>query len=314
MQHTHSRKRPLQARPTRRYGPALPVLLMLLILFGMAAPAMARDDLVYPYSGKDQDSRYDYDWAVLRSALEKTRPRFGPYSLRQAGQGMSPQRISHELSQPGGRINILVRASTPELELQLLPIRIPVDKGLLGYRVFLVRRASLPQFAAVRTLAGLRALRAGQGKDWADVTVLRAAGLETVEGSDYEGLFAMLENGRFDFFSRSVDEGARELGERADRHPQLALEPTLLLHYPLPRYFFVRRDAGGQRLAARIAAGLEIMLADGTLDALFFRYKGELIERVGLGRRRLLEIPNPTLTPQTPLARSELWYRPPRQR
>ncbi len=162
----------------------------------------------------------------------------------------------------------------------------------------------------MRTLADLRQLRAGQGRDWADIPILNAAGIQTVEGSTYDGLFAMLDAGRFDFFSRAADEATREYGERHARHPQLAIEPTLLLHYPLPRYFFLRHDDEGRHLAARIEAGMEIMIKDGTLAALFQRYKHQIIEQSGLRHRRVLNIPNPGLSPETPLSRSELWYDP----
>ncbi|HEU4843370.1 MAG TPA: hypothetical protein VFT05_03815 [Burkholderiaceae bacterium] len=271
--------------------------------------AQAFDRLVYPLS-VGVDSRYQYDWAVLRMALDKSRGRYGAYSLHQAATSMAPARITQELLMPTGHINILVRATAPELERQFLPVRIPVDRGLLGYRVFLVRQDDLPRFAAIRTLDDLRRLRAGLGKDWADVPVLRAAGLPTEEGSAYEGLFSMLEAGRFDYFSRGADEALREYDERRASHPRLAIEPTVLLHYPLPRYFFLRRDAEGKRLAARIEAGLETMVRDGSLATLFQHYKGATIARANLRRRHVLTIPNPTLPPQTPLSRSELWFDP----
>ncbi|WP_229218664.1 substrate-binding periplasmic protein [Rugamonas brunnea] len=284
-------------------------LALLAMLCLQGAWAQAYDRLVYPLS-VGVDSRYEYDWAVLRMALDKSRPQFGPYALHQATTSMSPARITQELLMPTGHINVLVRATAPELERQFLPVRIPVDRGLLGYRVFLVRRDDLPRFAAVHTLDDLRKLRAGLGKDWIDVPVLRAAGLPTEEGSAYEGLFSMLEAGRFDYFSRGTDEALREYDERRASHPKLAIEPTLLLHYPLPRYFFLRRDAEGKRLAARIEAGLESMVRDGSLNTLFQRYKGATIAAANLKQRRVLTIPNPTLSPHTPLARSELWFDP----
>jgi ABC-type amino acid transport substrate-binding protein len=275
-----------------------------------ATASHAATHIVYPLTGGGIDSRYDYDWAVLRTALQKTEARYGGFELKQSDIVMSPQRVAQELSMPAGRINILVRATNPRLEMDFIPVRLPVDRGLLGYRVFLVRRADLPRFAQVRTLDDLRKLRAGQGKDWADIAILKAAGIETEEGTSYDGLFAMLDAGRFDFFSRAADEARREFGERHARHPQLAVEPTLLLHYPLPRYFFLRRDDEGRNLAARIAAGMEIMIKDGSLNALFERYKHRIIEQSGLRKRRVLSIPNPTLSPETPLSRSELWYDP----
>jgi hypothetical protein len=67
-----------------------------------------------------------------------------------------------------------------------------VDRGLLGYRLLLIRADDQARFAKVRTLDDLRHLRAGLGKGWADVNIFEASGVEVVEGSNYEGLFGML--------------------------------------------------------------------------------------------------------------------------
>ncbi|WP_090186190.1 MULTISPECIES: ABC transporter substrate-binding protein [unclassified Duganella] len=285
--------------------------MLLLASWLTAASCGAVTRVVYPLTSLDDaDSRYEYDWAVLRAALQKTEPRYGPFELRQSTQAMSPARVAQELMMPGGRINVFARATSPELEQQFLPVRLPIDKGLLGYRMFLVREEDLPRFAAVRTLDDLRKLRAGQGKAWIDVPLLRGAGFTVVEGTSYPGLFAMLNAGRFDWFSRGIDEAQRELQERRTAFPQMTIEPTLLLQYPLPLYFFLRRDAEGKLLAQRIADGMEIMIKDGSLNTLFQQYKGESIKAGGLAKRRVLHLDNPHLTPETPLSRGELWFNP----
>ena len=63
-------------------------------------------------------------------------------------------------------------------------------------------------------------------------------------------------------------------------------------------------------MAKRIEAGLEAMIADGSLHALFEKHKGELISRSKLMNRQLLSLPNPFLPAATPLSRKELWYTP----
>jgi ABC-type amino acid transport substrate-binding protein len=268
-------------------------------------------EVVYPLTSLDDaDSRYEYDWAVLRVALQKTTPRYGPFELKQSTQAMSPQRVAQELLTPSGRINVLARATSPELERQYIPVRLPIDKGLLGYRIFLVRSADLPRFAAVHTLDDLRKLRVGQGRDWVDVPILRNAGFTVVEGTSYRGLFAMLSAGRFDWFSRGIDEAQREYIERRPSYPDMAMEPALLLQYPLPLYFFTRRDAEGKLLAQRISDGMEMMIKDGSLNTLFQQFKGESIKAGGLTKRRVLHIKNPHLPPETPLSRGELWFDP----
>jgi hypothetical protein len=281
-----------------------------LLLAAAARCVAAPLQVVYPLTSSDADSRYEYDWAVLRVALQKTAPRYGPFELSQSVQPMSPQRVAQELHAPAGRINVFARATSPELEQRFIPVRLPIDKGLLGYRMFLVRDSDLPRFAAVRTLTDLRKLTVGQGKDWIDVPILRNAGFSVIEGTSYGGLFGMLDAGRFDFFSRGIDEAQREYRERHAQHPHLVIEPTLLLQYPLPVYFFLRRDGEGKLLAQRITEGMEMMIRDGSLNALFQRYKGESIRTGKLAGRLVLHIPNPHLPPETPLSRSELWFNP----
>ncbi|CAN7545119.1 hypothetical protein LJR289_003771 [Pseudoduganella sp. LjRoot289] len=272
---------------------------------GLSSP----QTLVYPRYIDAVDQLYDYDWLILRTSLEKSATAFGPFDMKQLDEPMSPQRVQQELSLAQGRINVFAYPTARDLEQRFLPIRIPIDKGLLGFRVFLVRATDLPRFEAVRSVQDLRGMRAGQGKGWVDIPILRAAGMPVVEGSS-DSMYSMLMAGRFDYYSRGVDEAPRELAENRQRYPQMALEPSLLLHYPLPRYIFVRRDAEGEQLARRIKAGLETMVQDGTLNALFRQHKGPIIERCGLDKRRLLTVPNPFMSPDTPLQRPELWYRP----
>lgn len=284
------------------------------LLCWSGCPAMAACEITHPLTPARVDSRYDYDWRVLQTVLEKTAPLYGDCTLRPSVVTMEEARATLELSNPDGRINILVRSTTRTLERLFLPVRIPVDKGLLGYRLLLVRAGDVGRFARIRTLEELRTVRIGQGKDWADIAILRAAGIPVVEGASYEGLFGMLAAGRFDGFSRAVDEAFREVEEQRATYPQLAVEPGVLLYYPLPRYFFVRRTPEGFHLAQRIEAGLEIMIRDGTLEQLFQRYKKKTIDQADLPRRNLIVIDNPELSPETPLWRSELWFSPARNK
>ena len=46
----------------------------------------------------------------------------------------------HKEVQDGVRLNVVWAAVTEELERDALPVRIPIRKGILGYRIFLVRR------------------------------------------------------------------------------------------------------------------------------------------------------------------------------
>lgn len=290
------------------------MLPMAMCCLGPGWPAQAHDSqparLVFPRYFSILDTSRGFDWIVLQAAMEKTTARFGPFTLSASREPVSVPRMLQELGRPDGAINIIARATQRDLETQFQPIRIPIDRGLMGMRLLLVRKADLPRFAAVRTLEDLRHLSAGQGKGWVDTAVLSAAGISVVESPRPGSLFGMLEAGRFDFFPRAVDEAPREYDAISKSHTDIVIEPTLMLRYPLPRYFFVRRDAEGDRLAERIRAGMEMMVKDGTLAALFHQHKGPLVERARIGKRRIIELQNPALPPETPLQRSELWFRP----
>ncbi|WP_420474881.1 hypothetical protein [Noviherbaspirillum sp. ST9] len=251
---------------------------------------------------------YDYD--LLRLALEKTRSVYGPYELRPSDVGMSQARAAEEIHSGSGKVNIFARSTAVEHETRMLPVRIPLDKGLISYRVFLIRGGDQWRFSSIRTLDDLRKLSVGSFPTWTDTRVLRDAGFNVVTGESYEGLFRMLVANRFDFFSRSVDEAYREYDERKDALPAMKVEEGLLLYFPTTRYFFLQRSPEGERYAARVEQGLNQMIKDGSFDVLFKKYKEPLIERANLRHRRIFRIPNPYLSRETPLSRRELWYDP----
>lgn len=266
--------------------------------------------VVYPRSVSNTDSQYLYDYALLRLALEKTRDEFGPYELRPSIVGMTQARSAEEIIAGTGTIHIFARSTSLEQESRMLPIRIPLDKGLISYRIFLIRKEDQPKFSAVRTLDDLRKLSVGSFTTWVDTQILRDNHFKVITGESYEGLFRMLVANRFDFFSRGVDEAYREYDERKKLLPTMAVEESLLLYFPTTRYFFVQRSPQGEELAKRVETGLNLMIKDGSFDAHFQKYKAALIARAHLKTRRLLRIPNPYLSPETPLARKELWYDP----
>ena len=258
------------------------------------------------------DTRYDHYWQLLAQALTITEPDFGPYVLRQAVLPMSERRSLQELESNSGSITVLVHGNVADYEQRLLPIRFPLDKGLLGYRVFLIRPEMQSRLNNINGLDELRPYRIGQGQEWGDVTILRNAGLTVVEGTSYEGLFGMLAAGRFELFSRGVVEVGEELAREKPRYPELVIERHLLLYYPLTRYFYVSRSRDGEELARRITSGLERMLGIGAFDRMFQNFKRPFEQQVGLRNRLLIRMDNPLQTPDTPLDRRELWYDPTR--
>ncbi|MFO1337118.1 MAG: hypothetical protein U1F53_02605 [Burkholderiaceae bacterium] len=280
------------------------VVLGLWSLWFAATLAWAQTTVVYPIAEAAGDHRDDYQVELLTLALKKSGR---SYLLKPHPAFMLQVRELKELER-GDALDVIWTMTSIEREQALLPVRIPIDRGLLGWRLLMVRQKDLPQFAALSLPTQLRLLRAGQGFDWPDTGILKHAGFNVDETVRYNDLFVRLAAGRLDYVPRSVQEVWGEL----DGHQGLglAVEPTLALHYPAAMYFFVNRR--NTALAADLQHGLESAMADGSFEALFQRHFGAALARADLGRRRVVELANPVLPSETPLADRALWYRPAR--
>jgi hypothetical protein len=268
----------------------------------LARAATSRKVLRIPAPESALDTRSDYQRELLTLALRKA----GQEPQLQLAERAMSQGQTVEALQRGEILDVAWFATSPERESQLRPIRLPIDKGLLGWRIAIVRAERFDLFRGITKPAGLRRFTAVQGEGWPDVEVLRANGLRVVTSPDYEQNFALLARQKADYFPRSVLEYRAEL----ERHREAGLveEPYAALVYPAASYFFVAPD--NTELANLITQGLERALRDGSFDRLFYRYHASVLESAGLERRALLQLENPIFGDAAPLSRKELWFRP----
>lgn len=255
----------------------------------------------------ESDLRGLYEEAVLFAAMEKTKPEYGEFRIERTDINMQRDRALREIN-TGIRINVYVAVSQNEWEELAIPVRIPVIKGLLGYKLLLIRKNEQEKFSKVTSIEDLKSMKAGSGMQWSITKALMEAGFYVVSGSDYEGLFKMLVHDRFDYFPRGMNEIFIEYENRKHRMPELAIEKSLAIYIPSPTYFFV--SPRYPRIAERIEHGLRMMIADGSFDELFMKYNGDSIRKAELDKRRILRMKNPILPPATPLDDAGLWYDP----
>src|SRR5216684_5526078 len=239
--------------------------LAILLLIAFAAQSHAREVMTYIYHAPESslDVRYQYHWEILRTALERTTPKWGAYRMVPSAF-MTEKRQAFELKNATGKLTVMYLSTTPDFEKSLIPIRIPVDKNLGGYCVFLIRADDQRRFESVRSLDDLRRFSYGLGLGWIDVDILRSNGFKVVTGSSYDGLFEMLVNKRFDIFLRAATEVLDEYGQRQKSLPALHIEDSIIFYYPLPMYFWFPKTDEGRRLAARAEEGMRMMIADGS--------------------------------------------------
>lgn len=275
-----------------------------LIMFTNSAYAM--DLVIMERRSSSIDSRKDYTEHLLREILNRTTEKFGPYELQYSATPMEHrQRILLEMKR-GELINIAVQATQPDWERELPVIRIPIDKGIASYRIFLIDQKKQAAFSAITDVKRLKEMRLGVGRSWTSQSIYAANGFNVVTGNSYEDLFWMVSEKRFDFFPRAIYEAIPEQLTRKQKIPGLVVEKSLALYFPLPRYFFV--SPRFPHLSQRIEAGLEMLLKDGSFDRLFMEYHGDLIKQTDLCSRRIFNLVNPDLNAKTPLQRKELWF------
>ena len=256
----------------------------------LAWHAGAGERLIYPRHSEGRNPE-PYVVELLQLALARSG---GDYRLEPSAQPMPQSRAQLRLEQDDPGLQVMWAQSRDDLEETLLPIRIPIYRGLIGWRIPLVSAAHKDLLASVRTLDDLRRLRAN--------------GLEVKTSQNYESLFRMLDAGRFEVFPREVVviDGELEDASRAGLH--LAIDQHLALHYPAAFYFFVSRQR--PELAEAIRQGLEKAIADGSFERLFERHFKTRLEKLALRQRRIIELKNPYLPGKTPFQREALWYRP----
>jgi hypothetical protein len=247
-------------------------------------------------------------WDFLIAALDHTTPTYGPYVIDAYPDPMSTQREVEEVIS-GPLINVIASdPGHPDLNAQTIPIAIPIDKGLLGYRVALIRRDQQARINEVNDIQGLRLLNVGQGQDWGDVPVYRFNKIPLVTASHYDQLFPMLVHRRFDLFPRGVLEITPELISFRTQYPEMAIDTHLLIRYPYAQFFYVNKSE--PLIAQRIKDGLEAMRKDGSFDALFQKNFGQAVADLHLERRVVIELNNPFLPSWVPVGRKELWLDP----
>ena len=192
-----------------------------------------------------------------------------------------------------GAIDVIALGTNAEREAQLLPVKIDILRGIVGFRLLVIRAADQKRITQMDDVSLRKQLIFGLNSQWADLPIMRANGFSVITSSDYENLFVMLAANRFDAFPRGLNEARRELDERKQNYPQLAIEKSRALYFPYPVYFWVNKN--NVALAKRIELGLNRSLADGSFRKLFESYHAAEIAAIKKEKRKVILLDNTIL-------------------
>ena len=255
----------------------------------------------------DLDS--EYQLKLLELALDRAGQ---PYKLERVDLNLNQFTLQQELRK-GKTINVFWMGTSSALESALIPVPIPLFRGLEGLRLSFIHSDAQEKFNQVNTLADLKQLKAAQGVGWADNKILEQAGIATYAGR-YSNLFRLINDGdKLDFFPRGLVEIFAERRELAAQYPNLAIEQHLLIRYPFAEFFFVSPES--PKLAKAIQTGLERAYADGSFMQFFHENPRirEALASANLEQRVTISLPNPDMTPLLRSIPAQYWDYPPKQ-
>lgn len=227
------------------------------------------------------------------------------YKIVRSPNAVSQSRFFQKLQQ-NQMIDVTWSMTSAEREQDFLAVRIPILKGLGGYRVLFIREQDRLIFAKGVPPEKIKRLIYGQVHDWLDTYILEANNFPVLGLSNYHLLFPALERGRIDAIPRNVLEIAEEYAALQAQARGIIIDANWLFYYPAPTYFFVNK--ANIKLAQDIEKGLRQLIADGRFEQLFNETYGESLKSLKLEERNIIRLENPFLSPETSQYVKEFWY------
>lgn len=256
----------------------------------------------YPRPIDDSDARAQYPIALLKLALDKTGVN---YELRPSDRILLTGKAMRQLRE-NREVNVVWSMTDSQREKELTPIRIPIAKGLIGLRVFVINKNKKSKFDNVLSLNDMRKLTPIQGEEWPDTKILQANGFNVFTVPEFREAYDLIGQGKGDIFPRSVIEVNAEL-EAEGPGSNLYLEPSMALYYPTAMYYFV--SLNNKTLANLIETGLQRAIDDGSFDELFNSTYAPILTSLNMEERTVFSLENPLLPVETPLSNPALWYK-----
>ncbi len=180
---------------------------------------------------------FAYEFGVIEMALEFAEE---DYVLEvEEIDGLTQSRLSEMLS--NGDVDLMFSGYSTNRENTFLQVNIPMTRGILGHRAFMIHGDKKDALTHVKTIEQLRQFCVGTGTDWPDADIMEKNGF-CVERAPRNKLWEMLENKRFDLLTRAIHEAYRELPEVQAKYPQIVLNETVILAYPFDFFIYVPKQ------------------------------------------------------------------------
>lgn len=275
-------------------------LMLLMISFGVPA----REIRYASITGINEGT---LGYSVLKLALEKTNSDYR-LAVNNSDTAITPARLRIMLE--SGQLDVTDGGYNPEFAKTFEPIYLPMDMGLSGWRIFVLRKDTYATMNPVQKIEDLKPYVFGQGEGWYDTEILQNAQLTVLTAPKISNLFGMLKVGRFDLLPLGASEAHELLKTYGSDFDDLVIDDNIALIYPFGRFFYLRTT--DVELRKTIQIGMEKALSDGSLLALLKSnpFSRDAFERANLKQRVQIHIATPDLTEGFRSIDPKWWYSP----
>lgn len=255
-------------------------------LLSIFAPlANAIDIIKIPKPQSKHDKRNVHKELLLNRAMTVTQAKYGDFKISFDAPKMKRARV-YEMMQSGEIVNMYFSPPKKKWFEGTLVVPVPLRKGILNYRLLVIHKNNAKNFHNVNTLSQLQQFRSGSQAGWSTSEILKYNNINFVESHNFDGLFHMLNNRRFDFLLRGIHEVYDELESRKEETSELIVAEGIAVHVHSPSYIYISKKH--PRLFERVTEGLNILANSGELNAIFEKFFADDIHRAKLSNRNVI--------------------------
>ena len=261
----------------------------------MIEPLLKPTDIIIVdfWNGNRSEIRKDYERNVLNAILTATTSEFGPFKIKESIAEYPGLEESYVFSAKHHHLFVTIAGNQKFNPGDFILIAQPIARNLLGYRIPIVKITNAEMLKSSVSLNKLKQLKNGIPVSWSDATIFRHNGYEVAEEGDFDDVFERLSQGKFDYSAFGANEVQSVFKNRASKYNTLKMDENVMFFYPFPLVFYVNPQM--PELANRIEVGLQKISQSGELDSIFKSYYANVVEELGLDRRKVILLKNPLI-------------------
>jgi hypothetical protein len=240
----------------------------------------------------EQNQRLPATFDFIELALDKAESKYGQYTIKTL-PAPNIEQAFNLLNTPDG-LDLIVSGVEKNRESQAYPIYIPLDRGLLGFRLCLINKRSVDMFDAVSTAEEFteRNLQIFVKQQWPDRGIYEDNGFPVWGFNELTGLTNTLLSDKSACFSRSLI----EIGFEAAKYQDFKIEDNIAFIYPLADIIYVNK--ANTRLQAALEYGLNKAIEDQSYYQLFNKHYESVLQEHSFYLRKMFLMKNDEVSPR----------------